>query len=33
MILYLQEEWEAEFSKYKASPEYEKVNRCGSCSI
>lgn len=23
----LQEDWEAEFGKYKASPEYHKVNR------
>jgi hypothetical protein len=25
--LCMQEDWEAEFAKYKASPEYQKVNR------
>ena len=27
----LQEDWEAEYAKYRASPEYQKVNRCGPC--
>ena len=28
----LQEDWEAEYAKYRASPEYQKVNRCEPCA-
>lgn len=29
----MQEDWEAEFAKYKASPEYQKVNRYISITL
>lgn len=29
----LQEDWLAQFGKYKASPEYQKVNRCADYSV